>query len=881
MKLQRIALQNVRMFCAPVVLEGLEPGLNVFSGPNGTGKSTLVDAIRAAFLERYKSGSVDHLRPRDAAGVAPTIQLDFSVAGTTYRLQKSFLATKRCSLSYARETLDGEDAEDHLASLIGYSYAGRGASRDENGGIPGLLWVRQGTVQDVHAQVGHADTHLQSALQALVGSVASTGGDAVIDKLSAQKDALVTGARNDPRGPYATARHELAACTDQLRDLDGRIDRYRGQVDELDRLQSALSDLEANRPWEQLEAQRTQAQSGLDEAERLLGAIAAQEKRRDDAGTRTTLFTNRLGELSEPESLLATGIARLNDASDALGQVQARSAQVLSDHEAAARTMESATLALQQAQDAATRADLTAQLGRIEHQHAALLTRHAQALEAKAQVEARQADAAATRLDNTDLEAVRERSAHLRDAVVRLEAISTRVGYALNAGVQLRAGADTLGGDGELLVTEPLAIELPGMGRLEIRPGGEDLEALVSRRTRADEALGASLVAAGVTSLQDAEAKAEAYRAALHAAEVARGELRAAAPEGIPALADDLERLDTDRTAITERLAALPPPAGTTPLPLADAQEAQRRAQNALTQTGDYRTLHQQQLRESEIARDQAAVAVTELQARVDSPSRQDEMRDVDAKLIQAQADARDAAAQLRNLQAQAAAVDAGQLKLDVDRLDASAKAERRRFESARDRMTQLRAEIQHLGADGLEEQRDQLRVQHAALTQRVNQFKRQVDVLTHLLDILERRRAAGQQRLLAPLQTRVDHYLRLIFPDEQLVMDAGLVPGGLLTQDGRNGGDYEEQSFGTREQLGLVCRLAYADLLQQSGAPTLLVLDDALVHTDKDRLDRLKRVLYDASQRHQVLLMTCHPDRWRDLGVPVREMSEALRPAV
>ena len=82
MRLQRIALQNVRMFRAPVVLEDLEPGLNVFAGPNGSGKSTLVDAIRAAFLERYKSGSVDHLRPRDAAGVAPTIHLDFSVAGT-------------------------------------------------------------------------------------------------------------------------------------------------------------------------------------------------------------------------------------------------------------------------------------------------------------------------------------------------------------------------------------------------------------------------------------------------------------------------------------------------------------------------------------------------------------------------------------------------------------------------------------------------------------------------------------------------------------------------------------------------------------------------------------------------------------------------------
>lgn len=57
------------------------------------------------------------------------------------------------------------------------------------------------------------------------------------------------------------------------------------------------------------------------------------------------------------------------------------------------------------------------------------------------------------------------------------------------------------------------------------------------------------------------------------------------------------------------------------------------------------------------------------------------------------------------------------------------------------------------------------LRVQHASLTLRVGQFKRQVEVLTHLLNILERRRAAVQQRLLAPRQPRVDYHLRLPFP--------------------------------------------------------------------------------------------------------------------
>jgi uncharacterized protein YhaN len=85
--------------------------------------------------------------------------------------------------------------------------------------------------------------------------------------------------------------------------------------------------------------------------------------------------------------------------------------------------------------------------------------------------------------------------------------------------------------------------------------------------------------------------------------------------------------------------------------------------------------------------------------------------------------------------------------------------------------------------------------------------------------------------------------------------------------------GSFEELSLGAREQMGIVARLAYADLLQEAGRPTLLILDDALVHTDEDRLGQMKRVLYDAASRHQMLIFTCHPAAWRDLGVPVRAL--------
>ena len=72
---------------------------------------------------------------------------------------------------------------------------------------------------------------------------------------------------------------------------------------------------------------------------------------------------------------------------------------------------------------------------------------------------------------------------------------------------------------------------------------------------------------------------------------------------------------------------------------------------------------------------------------------------------------------------------------------------------------------------------------------------------------------------------------------------------------------------------MGVIARLAYADLLREAGRPTLIILDDALVHSDAARLDRMKRVLFDAASRHQILLFTCHPENWRDLGVQARTL--------
>jgi uncharacterized protein YhaN len=92
------------------------------------------------------------------------------------------------------------------------------------------------------------------------------------------------------------------------------------------------------------------------------------------------------------------------------------------------------------------------------------------------------------------------------------------------------------------------------------------------------------------------------------------------------------------------------------------------------------------------------------------------------------------------------------------------------------------------------------------------------------------------------------------------------------LARDGQ-AVSFEQLSHGAQEQAALISRLAYADLLKEAGKPTLIILDDALVHSDLGRLDQMKRVIFDAATRHQVLLFTCHPERWDGVGVAAREL--------
>ena len=117
---------------------------------------------------------------------------------------------------------------------------------------------------------------------------------------------------------------------------------------------------------------------------------------------------------------------------------------------------------------------------------------------------------------------------------------------------------------------------------------------------------------------------------------------------------------------------------------------------------------------------------------------------------------------------------------------------------------------------------------------------------------------------MLQPLAETLKPYLKILFPDAEPIIDETFDLQLILRNGLRE--KFEDLSIGTREQLAILIRLAYADLLAANGTPAVVILDDALVNTDDFRNEKMKQILYCASQKYQIILLTCHGNNYREV---------------
>ena len=192
------------------------------------------------------------------------------------------------------------------------------------------------------------------------------------------------------------------------------------------------------------------------------------------------------------------------------------------------------------------------------------------------------------------------------------------------------------------------------------------------------------------------------------------------------------------------------------------------------------------------------------------------------------------------------------------------------------DEILERAGELRGLGQRGLEEE---LGAAQGALDRAERELaavERRATALCLLYDTLLEAEEEAKRSFAEPIARRMAPYLEALFPGCEL----GFAPDTLQVRNlRRNGIDepYQHLSVGTREQLAVLTRLAFAELLGERGMPAAVILDDALVYSDRTRLQRMQQVLLRAAKRMQIIVLTCRPDDYAGLDAAVVRLSDCF----
>ena len=185
--------------------------------------------------------------------------------------------------------------------------------------------------------------------------------------------------------------------------------------------------------------------------------------------------------------------------------------------------------------------------------------------------------------------------------------------------------------------------------------------------------------------------------------------------------------------------------------------------------------------------------------------------------------------------------------------------------EAAQKENTEVRTHLKVFGEEGLHEKLhaaqsylDHIRQENAAMIRRAQAARL-------LYVTMKEERDKARRAYVAPLKEKIERLGRLVFNNSFEVEVTEDLSVASRTMDGSNV-PFESLSGGTKEQISLISRLACAMTVSKDGGASL-ILDDALGYTDPERLKLMGAVLAKAGKECQIIILTCVPDRYNNVG--------------
>ena len=868
MRIRAIRLRELGCFSDPIALEGLSGGLDVLAGPNELGKSTILTALRTLFTVRHSAQSrfVESLRPY--GGGAPLVEADFEAEGKLWRLRKQYLNERQTvltDLTAGQVAARGDEAHMRALELIGRN--------GEEHGL-GLIWLEQGALLEP-ARLAEGERSLLGQVIEREIATASAGGHelrAIRARILQQRREIVTDQRSLPRGAFAEI---IANRNEAERELEAARIQARAAADRLAQAE-VLRNRRTNLKNPSVISARQERVAKLKRSHE--EALAARQQLKI-AEAKVEACASREAEARRAHDYLARSLAAVAELEAALSasDVQRRALEV--KQEALSRGLDEAREQRDELRRELERErqQLQARLELDRRREAAVRlaeasTRLAEARSASQRVDELRHLLAADKVTEERVSAAAREAASIATLEARISAQlpKVRISYEPGGVGKILADGRPLP-DGALLTpSRPLALYIEGVGTITVDPAvSESIEEDEADLAAHRSVLADLLAGIGVGDLDEARKRLAERQRLERELEQAADRVETRAPHGLERLVQEVERLTElakgDESSVGDA-DDLPD------RPALEAAAERLECELRKAEAGLERLIQQQSEAREELARHAAesrarGERLAALNSELPPADQRSERLTAAGAALAAALEAVNEAVRERTAWREKAPDDAQLRALEAELAEAQRQEQNAAEELAKveRELAVLERDIERDSQDGLSSRVSELEQQVASYREQVRQFERELAALNLLLETLDEVERQSRDRYFGPVVQRLKPYVHLIFPGAEVSFDQNLGVEAIVRRDVRE--PLQALSDGTQEQISVLVRLAFARLLADAGRPTPLILDDALVYSDDQRIETLFDVLRQAAASHQVIVFTCRSRTFDQLG--------------
>lgn len=894
MKIRSLSVNQFMKFDRPTKLEGLSDGLNVIVGPNEMGKSTLLAALRAAFFEKYSSRSKEIKKLQNCHNwAAPVVSVSFEIDGGLYEIRKRFMKKAYATLiCHDGRNLEGDAAEQELQNLILSGGVGSSGKSGDSFGMWNVLWVQQGKSFAPINLSDRARSSLHNALETEVGTVlGGRRGRELPNKFENHRSQLVTATANRPTGRYKYLIEQSAKLESEISELNDRRNELTEYLENLESAQGKLDRLESDNSEADDLREINQAQIKHQELARHEEKMRTARSELDRMSSDLQRLENEAKEYRRLNEAIRDAKNRHELASQEIETLRERERVNVQQVESAGKYLQEATGRLEESIEKEQRAYRVLAVVQSGAEILDLERRFKDYKQAEERYQENLQRATSILVDDESIKRIRTAKRVLDIAESSIQQSATRIQFDLDedsaSGIEIES-QPLPSAQQAYDIIEKTEISIPERGRIYVQPAVTDQDSLIANQRKASHTLESELRAVQADSAEHAEQLHVERQVLTQAAESARQEAVRHASNSDSDSVDTQtleERINKIRQTLENEKNAL----GVSDLPsVRKAEEYLLKMRNGTELarsdvSGLQRELDTFQSALSEI-KIQIATVESNLKNIVDLSKKLEfelslanEQNSESEVQINIQAMNKEISAQrqlVNQLEAEYEESDLNMLLVRIDRLTAKIQNREKKRNDLTIQVASLKNTIGNLEGAGVDEKIQQKQREREMVNEELTRCKREVEVLDLLLLTLREAEREAKRTFMSPVMKRVHPYLRTLFPTAELTMDENLNIVDVKRQGSEE--NFQLLSIGTQEQIAVLIRLAFAQMLVEQGLPATVILDDALVYSDDVRMDRMFDILNAASEKIQIIILTCREKLFEGLGGDVLSLKPA-----